>query len=76
MSKLTLTIKEAANEFCLPQYTIRQWLLSGQLPHVKAGKRYLLTRTNIERFLNGEFLQPVQQQIARIRPVSEKIYYR
>ena len=54
MSKIMLTINEASNEFSLPRYAIRQWLISGQLPHVKAGNRYLIAKANLERFLSGE----------------------
>lgn len=44
----------------IKEYTIRQWILSGQLPAVKAGKKYLINRMLFEEFLYGEVINDEQ----------------
>lgn len=46
-----LTIKEAAKFTGLPDYTIRQWVITGKLQHVKAGKVYLINKAILLAFL-------------------------
>lgn len=55
------TIQEAAAEIkerdpntAITPYAIRQMVLNGNLPHVKAGKKYLINLDVLERYLCNE----------------------
>ena len=54
-TKITmLTIKEAAALVDgLTEYRVRQLCKSGELPTVKAGKKYLINKDNLLRFLSS-----------------------
>ncbi|MBO6140942.1 MAG: helix-turn-helix domain-containing protein [Ruminococcus sp.] len=54
-TKITmLTIKEAAALVDgLTEYRVRQLCKSGELPTVKAGKKYLINKDILLRFLSG-----------------------
>ena len=50
-----LTIKEAAALVDgLTEYRVRQLCRSGELPCIKAGKKYLINKGVLIRFLGGE----------------------
>ena len=50
-----LTIKEAAALVDgLTEYRVRQLCRSGELPCIKAGKKYLINKDILIRFLGGE----------------------
>ena len=50
-----LTIKEAAALVDgLTEYRVRQLCRSGELPCIKAGKKYLINKDVLIRFLGGE----------------------
>ena len=55
-TKITmLTIKEAAALVDgLTEYRVRQLCRSGELPCIKAGKKYLINKDVLIRFLGGE----------------------
>lgn len=55
------TIQEAAAEIkerdpntAITPYAIRQMVLNGNLPHIKAGKKYLINLDVLERYLCNE----------------------
>ena len=50
-----LTIKEAAALVDgLTEYRVRQLCRSGELPCIKAGKKYLINKNVLFRYLGGE----------------------
>ncbi|MGB4092558.1 MAG: helix-turn-helix domain-containing protein [Ruminococcus flavefaciens] len=50
-----LTIKEAAALVeGLTEYRVRQMCISGQVPHIMAGKKYLINKDVFLRYLRGE----------------------
>ena len=50
-----LTIKEAAAIVDgLTEYRVRQLCRSGELPCIKAGKKYLINKNVLIRYLGGE----------------------
>ncbi len=50
-----LTIKEAAALVeGLTEYRVRQMCLSGQVPHIMAGKKYLINKELFLKYLRGE----------------------
>ncbi|MBR1382746.1 MAG: helix-turn-helix domain-containing protein [Ruminococcus sp.] len=52
---IMLTIKEAAALVDgLTEFRVRQLCRSGELPCIKAGKKYLINRDILIRFLGGE----------------------
>lgn len=52
-----LTIKEAAALVDgLTEYRVRELCRSGELPCFKAGKKYLINKEILHRFLNGELV--------------------
>jgi excisionase family DNA binding protein len=38
--------------------TIYQLIKDGKLPHIKLGRRYLISRVEYEKWLSGQFNQP------------------
>ena len=48
-----LTINDIKAELHVSHETVRQWILSGRLPHVKAGRMYRVRRSDLERMLAG-----------------------
>ena len=50
-----LTIKEAAALVeGLTEYRVRQMCLSDQIPHIMAGKKYLINKELFLKYLRGE----------------------
>ena len=50
-----LTIKQAvALVEGLTEYRVRQMCLSGQVPHIKAGNKYLINKELFLKYLRGE----------------------
>jgi len=48
-----LTINEAATKFNLAKHFVRQAVLQGQIPHVKAGKKFLINENHFIDYLSG-----------------------
>jgi excisionase family DNA binding protein len=46
-----LTIKDICAELRVSHETVRQWLISGRLPYVKAGRNYRVRRSGLDRML-------------------------
>ena len=46
-----LTINDIKAELHVSHETVRKWMLSGRLPHVKAGRMYRVRRSDLERML-------------------------
>jgi excisionase family DNA binding protein len=46
-----LTINDIKRELHVSHETVRKWILSGRLPHVKAGRMYRVRRSDLERML-------------------------
>ena len=52
---IMLTIKQAATLFDgLTEYRVRELCKSGQLPCIMAGKKYLINKDTLYKFLSGE----------------------
>ncbi|WP_295071283.1 DNA-binding protein [Ruminococcus sp.] len=52
---IMLTIKEAAALVeGLTEYRVRQMCINDQVPHIMAGKKYLINKEKFLRFLRGE----------------------
>lgn len=49
-----LTIKDITEELRLSHETVRKWIISGRLPHVKVGKGYRVKRSDLVRMLAGD----------------------
>ena len=56
-----LTINDIKGELHVSHETVRQWILSGRLPHVKAGRMYRVRRSDLERMLAAS---PVRSRMA------------
>ena len=61
-----LTINDIKAELHVSHETVRQWILSGRLPHVKAGRMYRVRRSELERMLAATPL--TSAGISRARP--------
>ena len=48
------TIDQLAAETGISSYTIRQWLISGELKHLKSGKKYLINYDVFLAFLGSD----------------------
>jgi excisionase family DNA binding protein len=46
-----LTIKDICSELTLSHETVRQWIIGGRLPYLKAGRQYRVRRSDLERML-------------------------
>lgn len=71
-----LTIQQAADYYRdtgLTRTAIRRAVLSGEIRHVRAGNKYLLTLENIETWLAGEAVttSPQEAKCGGIRAVRE-----
>ncbi len=53
-----LTINDIKAELHVSHETVRQWILSGRLPHVKAGRMYRVRRSDLERMLASSPASP------------------
>jgi excisionase family DNA binding protein len=53
-----LTINDIKAELHVSHETVRQWILSGRLPHVKAGRMYRVRRSDLERMLAATPFSP------------------
>jgi len=49
--RLTLTVKETSELLGLSRNSTYQGILTGEIPHVKVGKRILIPRIALERML-------------------------
>jgi excisionase family DNA binding protein len=49
---LALAVDEAAEELSLTERALRQWIWRGKIPVRRLGKRVLILRSDLERFLN------------------------
>ena len=47
-------LKELDPETALSEYMLRRLVKGGQVPSIKAGGKYLINMTVLEKFLNGE----------------------
>jgi excisionase family DNA binding protein len=69
-----LTINDIKAELHVSHETVRQWILSGRLPHVKAGRMYRVRRSDLERMLAatpsspGERSEPVVAAVNAMGP--------
>jgi excisionase family DNA binding protein len=52
--KLTMTVPEAALKLGIGRSQAYAAARSGEIPTIKIGKRYLVSRVALERMLNGE----------------------
>lgn len=50
-NKLTLTVKETAQMLGLSRNSVYQGIATGEIPHIKVGKRILIPRLALERIL-------------------------
>jgi excisionase family DNA binding protein len=53
MERLTLTVIEAARLLGLSRGSAYQGVVTGQIPHIKIGKRILVPRRALEKLLEG-----------------------
>lgn len=51
--RLWLTIPEVAEHLCTPIKTIRRWIADGRLRAYRPGKRVLIHRDDVERFVRA-----------------------
>lgn len=55
--------KEAAEEFGIPIYRIREWCRANMIVCVPCGKKWLINRDRLIDFLNGE--EPIPKKVRR-----------
>jgi excisionase family DNA binding protein len=51
--KLTLTVEETAKLLGLSRNSAYQGIATGEIPHIKVGKRILIPRKALEKILEG-----------------------
>jgi excisionase family DNA binding protein len=49
-----LLVSEIAETCRVPLGTVRHWIRTGRLPSIRPGRRRLVRRTDLERFLNRD----------------------
>jgi len=54
IEKAAAELKAADPETALSEYMLRRLILSGQIPSVKPGGKYLVNMDVLERYLNNE----------------------
>ena len=55
---MALTPEQIAADTSLHINTIYQLIKDGKLPHIKLGRRYLISRAEYEKWLSGQPTQP------------------
>jgi excisionase family DNA binding protein len=65
-----LFLEEVASETRTPLSTVRYWILIGKLPSLRPGRRRLVRRTDLERFLvaSGNRAAARESDAQRMRP--------
>lgn len=63
-------IKQSDPETCLTMYALRCKVISGEIPSVKVGRKYLINIDLLDEYLNSP--RPPVESIGRIRPVSAR----
>jgi excisionase family DNA binding protein len=48
------TINEASEYYGLPKHFVRRLVVTGEIPSVKAGKKYLINEKILEKYLHGK----------------------
>ena len=72
IDELAKLLKEKDPHTQLTKTAIRQLVVSGDLPCVKVGRKYLVAVETLENFLiNGNTSKPVQ--VGLIRPIPSKL---
>jgi excisionase family DNA binding protein len=51
MASEFLFLEEVAAEIRTPLSTVRYWIITGKLPSIRPGRRRLVRRSDLERFL-------------------------
>ncbi len=52
--KLTFTVEETAKILGLSRNSAYQGVMTGEIPHIKVGKRILIPRLALEKMLEGD----------------------
>ncbi len=55
---IVYTVKELSKLLHLSRNSVYQGILTGEIPHIKVGKRILIPRVALERFLNEAIKRP------------------
>ena len=55
---MALTPEQIATDTSLHINTIYQLIKDGKLPHIKLGRRYLISRAEYEKWLSGQSTKP------------------
>ena len=66
--KLALTVKETAEMLGLSRASVYQGVRTGEIPHVRIGKRILIPRRTLERILDGTE-KTIKQANAAVSPL-------
>jgi excisionase family DNA binding protein len=57
-----LTIDEVAKELRVNRRTVMRWIKSGKLPALQVGKNYRISKTDYQRFLSEQYIQPPPEE--------------
>jgi len=57
MARLTMTVVEAAEEIGVHHLTLRKAIARGEIRAVRVGRRVLITKAELDRFLEGRELK-------------------
>ena len=64
-------IKTADPKTALTEKALRRLILSGVIPSVVVGRKYLINLDTLERYLSGETVKEDRQENSGIRVISE-----
>lgn len=64
-------IKTADPKTALTEKALRRLILSGVIPSVVVGRKYLINLDTLERYLSGETVKEDRQENGGIRVISE-----
>jgi len=56
-----LSIKQASAESGVSYECIRQWCIKNEIPHKKAGSKYLINADKFADYLNGEGVEEIEK---------------
>ena len=55
---MAMSVEQVSRETGLHPNTVYRLIKTGQMPHIKLARRYLISRVEFEKWLSGQSTQP------------------
>lgn len=64
-------LKQADPNTCLTEKALRRLIISGEIPSVNIGKKYLVNMDILSRYLSGDFTNAASRSAIGIRKIAQ-----